>query len=390
MLNKYFFPLPLCMMLISTGALPQKKAILSVEWEKLATLPNADGSASLGFAGAINGVHHDALMVAGGANFPDKMPWEGGEKYYSDEIHILQKKEGKYLWNKKASSKLPQPIAYSGNTATPRGIVYAGGENESGLSDKVYLLKWDASQSQVEIKPLPDLPVALTNAGLTHIGCVVYLAGGDEAKSSSSGFYSLDLECKNPQWNPLPDLPIALANATVLAQDGADGPNIYVIGGRTKTASGISDLHNTVFMYNPRTQTWKSGAPISDGTNTTNFSAGTGVPVSDNFILITGGDNGKVFHQIETYLAQIAQAATAEEKARLTAKKNALTTDHQGFYWDMLLYNTLTNSWTKIGELPFPARVTTTATKWGNNIILSNGEIKPGVRTPDVMVGKVE
>ncbi len=27
--------------------------------------------------------------------------------------------------------------------------------------------------------------------------------------------------------------------------------------------------------------------------------------------------------------------------------------------------------------------------KWRNEIVVSNGEIKPGVRTPDVIIGKV-
>ena len=390
MLSKYFIPLSFCMMLANTDTIAQKNDVSSVEWKKLATLSNADGSPSLGFAGAINGVNNNALMVAGGANFPDKMPWEGGKKYYSDEIHILQKTDGNCSWNKNVTAKLPEPIAYPAVTSTGMGLVYAGGENEKGLSDKVYLIKWNSSKNKVEIKPLPDLPMAVTNAGLTHIGPVVYLAGGDELKNSSSRFLSLDLSSQDPEWRILPDLPVALANATVLAQKGADGTNIYVIGGRAKGSSGISDLHNTVFIYNPRTQSWKSGASIADGGKPMNFSAGTGVAISDRFLLITGGDNGEVFHQIETYLAKIANAATAEEKANLTAKKNELVIKHQGFYRGILLYNTLTSSWSKLGDLPFPAQVTTTAVKWDENIILSNGEVKPGIRTPDIMIGTVK
>ena len=389
LLSKYFFPLSLCIMFVNTDVFSQKTGIDSVEWKKIATLPNPDGSPSIGFAGAINAVYNESLIVGGGANFPDKMPWEGGTKQYSDEIHILQKKNGKYIWNEKVTKKLPEPIAYCGNTPTSLGVVYAGGENDNGLSKKAFLMKFDPVKNHVNIKSLPNLPSALTNIALTNIGNVVYAIGGDEAKLSSSCLFSLDLNSKDPQWKNLPDLPLALANSVALTQNGPDGINIYVVGGRAKHPSGISDLHHTLYIYNPRTQSWKSGASISDGTAISNFSAGTGVAVSENFLMITGGDNGEVFHQIETYLSQIANANTAAEKALLTAKKNQLVIDHQGFYRGMLLYNTLTNSWIKIGDLPFPARVTTTATKWGENIILSNGEVKPGVRTPDVMLGKI-
>ena len=389
MISKCLLPLSLCIMLVNTNAFSQKTGIDSIEWKKIATLPDADETPSIGFAGAINAVHSESLIVAGGANFPDKMPWEGGKKQYSDEIHILQKKNGKYLWNETVSEKLPEPIAYCGNTTTSLGVVYAGGENDEGLSEKAFLINFDSAKNKVKIKSLPDLPLALTNIALTNIENVVYAIGGDKAKVSSSCLFSLDLNSKDPQWKNLPDLPIALANSVAIAQNGSDGVNIFVIGGRAKHPSGISDLHHTLYIYNPRTQSWKSGASISDGTTISNFSAGTGAAVSENFLLITGGDNGEVFHQIETYLAQIANAGTAEEKALLTSKKNQLITNHQGFYRGMLLYNTLTNSWIKIGDLPFPARVTTTATKWGENIILSNGEVKPGVRTPDVMLGKI-
>jgi N-acetylneuraminate epimerase len=55
-----------------------------------------------------------------------------------------------------------------------------------------------------------------------------------------------------------------------------------------------------------------------------------------------------------------------------------------------LLYSTLTNTWTKIGELPFLAQVTTKATLWDGKIVLSNGEVKPGIRTPNVMLGTIK
>lgn len=390
-MNKYFFLLILSVLIMSTtDALSQKKVINHIQWKKAAQLQNADGSISLGFAGAINGINNDVLIVSGGANFQDKMPWEGGKKHYSKEIHVLQKSNNTYSWNKAVKSTLPEPIAYCGSTSTDLGVIYVGGENENGLSNKTFILKWNASKNEVEIKSLPSFPIHITNIGFTHIGNVVYAIGGDEASKSSDLFLSLDLNNSNPEWKTLPKLPIALANSVVVAQNDKDETNIYVIGGRTKTPSGISDLHNTTFVFNLKKQIWESRANISDGENTTNFSAGTGVPVGNHTIVIVGGDNGTVFHKIETYLSQIAQTNSPEEKAKLASEKNKLNTNHDGFYKGVLLYNTLTDSWSKIGELPFLAHVTTTATLWNDEIVLSNGEIKPGIRTPDVMLGTIK
>lgn len=386
-MNQSFSSLILTILIMSTTVgFSQKTKITNIEWKKAAQLQNADGSLSLGFAGPINGISNNVLIVAGGANFPNKMPWEGGKKHYSNEIHVLEKVGNEYHWNKTVQSTLAEPIAYPGNTTTHLGVVYVGGENENGLSNKAYLLNWNAAKNKIETKSLADFPLAITNIALTHIDNVVYAIGGDEAKQSSNLIFSIDLNTKNPEWKSLPNLPFALANSVAIIQNN----QIFVIGGRTKTASGISDLHNTTLAFDLKKQTWESKANISDGKHITNFSAGAGVAFGKKYIVITGGDNGTTFHKIETYLSQIAKATSEEEKLKLIAEKNILNTTHKGFYNDILLYNTVTNKWSKIGELPFLAQVTTTATIWNDTIVLSNGEIKPGIRTPDVMLGTIK
>lgn len=376
-------------MLINMAAFPQRKIAEAIEWKKIATLTNTDGTPSLGFAGAINAIAGNSMLIAGGANFPRLMPWEGGKKKYSDEIHVLQRRNGKYVWNKNIYARLPHPIAYCGNTSTPLGIVYAGGENDAGISDKAFLLKLDPDRDEISFTVLPSLPLPLTNISLTNIGTVVYAAGGDGPLMSSSRFFSLDLASGAEKWTILPDMPAALANALVVAQQAAGGMKIYVAGGRSKTPSGISELRSGLFIYDPIDRTWKTGASISDGNRTMNFSAGTGVAVSDRFLILSGGDDGDVFHQIETYLAQIAKASSEKEKAKLTIAKNKLITQHKGFYPGVLVYDTFKDSWRKAGELPFLPRVTTTADLWGKQIVLSSGEIRPGVRTPDIMLGRI-
>lgn len=375
-------------MLVTSDSTAQKP-VFTISWEKIAVIPSSGTNVSLGFAGAINGVNDNVFIVAGGSNFPNGKPWEGGKKYYSDRIFVLEKKGNEFIWNKKVTSILPEPIAYCGSTSTPLGIVYVGGENEKGNSNKCFLLKWNKQKNQVDVKSLPDLPLARTNIAVTNIGNVVYAAGGDEAKHSSNCFFSLDINDENFTWKILPNLPIALANTTAIAQNGKSGKEIFIIGGRSKTSSGISDLHNTTFAFDLQKQAWKKCADISDGVHTTNLSAASGVALGEHEILITGGDNGKTFHKIEMLISKIASAKTREEKIELTKEKNNLSIHHKGFDKSLLLYNTVTDVWTKIGELPFLTHVTTTDVKWGNEIVISNGEIKPGVRTPDVMMGKV-
>ena len=63
----------------------------TLRWTKLPPLPDRHG-----FAGAFAGVSNGALLVAGGANFPDKAVWEGGKKFWSDKIFVLEKPDGEW------------------------------------------------------------------------------------------------------------------------------------------------------------------------------------------------------------------------------------------------------------------------------------------------------
>ncbi|MGH2645277.1 MAG: hypothetical protein ACRDE2_15085, partial [Chitinophagaceae bacterium] len=56
---------------------------LKFDWSIGGNIPDdSNGKPSLGFAGPIAGISNNILIVGGGANFPDGMPWNGGGKEY--------------------------------------------------------------------------------------------------------------------------------------------------------------------------------------------------------------------------------------------------------------------------------------------------------------------
>src|SRR5579875_1071550 len=123
----------------TTAIAAQKKYLM--HWTIAAELPAINNqSTSLGFAGPVVGVQHGVLIVAGGANFPDAMPWLGGKKkYYSDAYALKQNSNGCLeVFN---IFQLPGAIAYAACSSTPQGIVCAGGENNNGISNNVWLLQ---------------------------------------------------------------------------------------------------------------------------------------------------------------------------------------------------------------------------------------------------------
>ncbi|MCJ8165692.1 sodium/solute symporter [Pontibacter sp. E15-1] len=362
----------------------------SIAWSVAATLPGASGQAvQPGLAGPLGGVHNSALLVAGGANFPEGKPWEGGKKKFGQDVFVLLRDEsGKYTWHDK-TFRLPQPLAYSANVSMAQGVISIGGENAQGLQHTVQRLQWDPASKQVAIEALPPLPLPLANAAAAVIDNQVFVVGGETTGRVSSGFYRLDLSNQAGGWVRLPDVPTALSHAVALVQSNGEYPALYLIGGRARTASGVSALYGATFRYDPKKNTWTQLSNISDGKgHETPLSAATGAVAGANYILIFGGDKGDVFTQIEQHNAAIARTTDEAEKQKLEAERLRLQTRHAGFSKDIYLYNTITDAWTKTGTLPY-APVTTFATRWGDDILIPSGEIKPGVRTPEVLKGSL-
>lgn len=371
-------------MLLSNELAAQEKAV-TIKWSVAAELPVAgDSTKNLGLAGVFSGVHQGVLLIAGGANFPNGMPWTGGKKELYKEIYILHL--GKSTsWIKANDAVLDDKTAYGASVTTKEGVVCIGGETDKGFSRDVFLLQWDARKNLVVKKALPSLPFPLANAAVTAVGNVIYLMGGENSAKVSDALLILDLNAERPEWVQSGTIPMAMSHSVAVAQSGL----IYLIGGRTRTDSGISNLHNTVFGYDPVRKVWKSLNPVHDAKSVTNLSAASGVPVGKHHVLIMGGDKGDLFNKIETFNANIAKATSEEEKQRLQQEKVALLTNHQGFSKDALLYDTRTDEWSVLAELPY-SPVTTCAVKWNDQIFIPSGEIKPGRRTPEILKGVVK
>jgi N-acetylneuraminate epimerase len=374
----------LVMVMLSPNiAVAQKKQIDSIQWRIAAQLRAGSGQASaLGLAGPVSGVHENVLMVGGGANFPDSMPWLGGKKKYYDELYVF-KKETSIITLHPKKFKLPFPIAYAAVCSTPQGVVYAGGENDYGISNQVVLLQWDSISEAIIIKNLPTLPIAVTNAAATINGNSLYIAGGETANGVVDQFCMLDLNNINHGWKQLPPIPKPVSHTVSVVQSNGTSKSIYLIGGRKKNTNGISDLYASVYEYDLSRNNWKEKQSLPYA-----LSAGTGIAPGDHNVWILGGDKGTIFHKAEIMIAAINSEKDEVKKQALIKEKNKLQATHPGFSKEVLRYNTLTNSWVKAGIIPFEAPVTTTACMWGGEVIIAAGEIRAGVRTPNIISGK--
>ncbi|OHB48385.1 MAG: hypothetical protein A2Y10_19845 [Planctomycetes bacterium GWF2_41_51] len=340
-------------------AAPDKLSWLN--WSQLPILPpTSDQNESFGVAGPFAGIHNDALIIAGGANFAK--PYDQAQKTWHDDIFVLEKNSK----NWQPAGKLNNPIAYGASVSTKYGLLCLGGNDANQTFDDVFLLKWDSKNKKIEKVDLPSLPLPCSNMAAAAIDDVIYVAGGQRTTSPFSAMknlWSLDLSMiisgGSANWKQLPVWPgeQRAFNITASQHNGKEYC-IYVIGGRYQKSPEDSNTItlNDVYEFSP--SKYKAGQSpwkkCSDSPVTIN--AVSSIDVGQSHILIFG-------------------AAVSPDSAD--------SNDKGCFSRDVLAYHTITDSFTSIGKMPL-SQVTTTAVKWGNNIVIPSGEICPRIRTPQI------
>jgi len=379
--------------LIAQPLIAQKSHTLSIKTSIATSLP------VMGVAGPVAGVLQNHLIVAGGANFPHGMPWKGGSKTYHDEIFIYHRTEKKEHQQHKSSTanarnskiplalelvaqdqQLPEPIAYAALCNIEDGLIVIGGENTSGISNKVWLLQWQPFNKKIEFKSYPALPIPITNASAICINSRIYLLGGETATTTSDMMYLLDKTQLNKGWQVLGKIPKPLSHMVLTAIENEQGTSLYVMGGRQKSPSGVSSFSNQTFRYQIQTNAWETLADMPYP-----MSAGTGVWLNADQILLFGGDKGIVFNQVEKLLVAIAKESDPEKKQALINQKNKLQESHPGFSKEILGYAAKTNRWQVVGHLSEETPVTTQAFIWNDAVYIPSGETKAGVRSPHIL-----
>jgi len=382
-----------------------------LKWSEAERLPD-----SIGVAGPLVGVHNEALIVAGGANFPKGLPWEKSDeglssppKIYHDRIFVFTKKDGK-LVSQPVEARLKQALAYGECLPHAEGIICLGGDwqvadqnathhfSKKHFSDAVFVLRWDGktvSQSDVlpmkgvpedQLRPLPKLPEATTDLAGVLIGETIYLTGGDSGKGATKHFWMLDLAQRKKgagkfEWQPLDPWPgPARTHHVAVAQHDGLEVCLFIFSGREKP-DGKWALHSDAYKYTPSKKKWKKlgDIKVKDDAKARCVMAGTAAAWGANHLLLFGGADGERFLKLTSDLPQ-------DEKLKI------LTT-HDGFSRDVLLYNCVTDRWVVHGKFPAGKRlgaegvstgshVTTRAVKWGGSIFIPSGETSPGVRSP--------
>lgn len=358
---------------------------LELNWSNWPALPAAPSETNQpGLAGAFTGIHEGMLILAGGANFPAGPAWDGGKKVYQRQTYLFDLQLNRWIENN--LFLLDSPLAYGLSISIAEGLLCLGGELDGKPTDQVFLLKWKQEAQVLSQAPLPSLPQPLANLSGDISGREVYIAGTRTATGEKI-FAKLNLDHLEDGWKKLKPWPgPPRTHAVGIVQNNGETNCFYLFKGRykaedSKTTTFLSDS----WIYDPKKDEWAAIKPSN--ASAIPMAAGTGLAIGANHILLIGGDEGLIFNQIEEMNAKLLGGPSPSS---LRVARDSLMKYHPGFSSTVWSFHTITQTWTKFGDIPHTPPVTTQAVKWNDKIILASGEISPCIRTDAMQVLDIE
>ncbi len=328
-------------------------------WSAFPGLPDPEGMAGM-FAGESGG----RLFCMGGANFPDKKPWEGGTKVWYDVIFGLRK-DG--TWERMPQT-LPARMAYGVSATFGDELILVGGSQEQFFHADVWAMRW--LQGQLSFRKLPSLPFPLANMAGCRAGQLLIVAGGTESPTGSpvSRCLAMDLENMEAGWFELPTWPGPARTQPVA---GAHAGDFYLFSGEgiSVDSAGIKlrTLYRDAYRLSARQKDGKwtgQWARLPDLPGSVSASANP-VPV----------DRKGRFH----FWGGVSE--------NISRHRDPAT--HPGIEKKLIIYPADGSGVWEISTPPdYKSRVTLPSVRWKGQWLFISGEIRPGVRTPAIVAMK--
>ena len=310
-----------------------------------------DAAYAKGVSAPFCGVVGDALVVAGGANFPDKSLLEGGAKRVYADIWAHTDGEWAHV------GVLPDSTAYGATFAVDGALVLAGGNVCGVTTDKVYELSLQGGAAV--LRALPPLPEPMEQCGWTRDDDRLYLVGG----VGTTAVYACTIG--EYVWTRLADLPEPLVQPVAFAAGG----DLYVWGGFNPETLEVSDK-GLVISSEVEKSLWREAPSIPDGGT---FVGATGATLPDGRLAVVGGVNRAIFAR--------ALHNTPEDRIPYLSKEPAEYQFRQAVY----AFEPASGAWTLLGADPACALAGPgVAVRPAGGLYVAGGELKPGVRSPRI------
>ncbi len=340
--------------------------------QRLVGFPTEEQGFDKGVSACYCGVINGYLYIAGGCNFPDKPVAEGGKKRFYKAIYAAKlNAEGDRLeW--KTVGQMPQPAAYGVSVTYENSLIFVGGNNETGGLTTAIRLRPTATGMQQEA--LPSLPHALDNMAGAVVGHILYVVGGNCEGVATQKVWSLDLKNTAKEgWKGEPSIP-GIARVQPIAAALA-GNLLGVWGGfAPKTDSKAAQLAMNGASYNAGCGTWTALPVPTDALGEEVFTGGaTAITTPQKGVVVVGGVNKDVF------LAAINKLP-----------EGYLLHEPEWYRFNNRVLCYRDGAWTQLLQHPSVARAGCALAYWDGWVYVVGGELKPGIRTPEIIRFRVD
>ena len=195
------------------------------------------------------------------------------------------------------STVAPDPVAVVGVTETSAGVinnkiyVAEGWINADSSSPTNALRIYDPTTNSWQTSGLPGSPNAKGGSATAVIGAKLYIAGG-VTNGNYTLFDVLEIyDSASNSWSTGAPPPKALSYAAGAALYG----KFYVVGGSYRDSSSNYIQSNSLYIYDPSTNSWSTGAPMPTARE------GASAVVVNGKLYVLGGDNGAELSTVEIY-----------------------------------------------------------------------------------------
>ena len=226
----------------------------------------------------------------------------------------------------------------------------------------------------LSIVTYPDFPVEIKNAVGARIGDRIFVGLG----SAGTQFYSLDLNATERGWKLMAAFTGVVRNDAVMV---ASGSAIWVFSGAglqegCESVQVLTDIHR-FDIENDEWQTVVSEIPVG-------LLGASGCEIAPGKIAFWGGYNKPLFDDFLAKLSKIDSALEPEKHQAALVEFMSMLPDQYGWNQDIWLFDCETLQWRILTENPFPANCGASLIQDDNQVVLVDGEIKPGLRSTQV------
>lgn len=298
------------------------------------------------------------LILGGGVNFPHQPAIEYGERVSHKSLHLITPVDNtlKII----DSTEFEIPVSEGASVVYSNMLFYVGGNR---------ILKINTINNKLHVQEYASLPFKISFCIAHQHDGILYYGLGTIDGAFSNRFFAFNLFTKENIELPSFPMPGRMQCVSALFDD-----EIVVFSGGNTTA------YTDGYKYNIKKKVWSTIRDVTvDGKAISILGAGH-CKLDPYKLIVIGGFNEEIWNLANDKLNNLI----GEERDQF--RRMYFSQDIDFFKWNkkVLIYDYIKDTWSSPGEISFEAPCSNALIFLNNNIYSIMGEIKPGIRTPNI------